>query len=94
MSLGTFSGFFYVDPQGTVTGSAFTMTLTDTNPKFFMAIRVDSVGDCSALAEWSLHWNLKNSTYIMFALNPVCPIGREADFVRLWTKAWLISKLL
>lgn len=82
ISIGTFSGFLYLDPQGTVTGSTFTMTLSDNNPKFFMAIRVDLVGNCSALADWSHKWNLGSSGDIMFALNPVYTTTNEANFMK------------
>jgi len=67
---GAFSGFFYVDPPGTANGSSFTMTVTSTQPRFFQAVRLDDVSNCSASAGWASHWGLPSYGDIIFALNP------------------------
>jgi len=67
---GVFSGFYYVDPPGSANGSIFTMTVTSSQPRFFQAIRVDDVGNCSYLASWASYYGLPSYGDIVFALNP------------------------
>jgi len=69
--LGVNSGFFYVDAAGSGNGSSFTMTVTSAQPRFFQAVRLDDVSNCSAIADWALHWGLPSYGDVVFALNPV-----------------------
>jgi len=67
---GSNSGFFNVDPAGSANGSSFTLTVTSTQPRFFQAIRLDSVANCAAVADWALRWRLPSFGDIVFSLNP------------------------
>lgn len=64
-----------MDPQGSQTGSNFTITVNDSNPHFFYSIRdLDYwINDCSSLESWASQVPLPDNTDVLFALNPVIP---------------------
>lgn len=69
---GFFSGYFYVDVEGTWNGSVFTITVSDLEPRFFYfsTYRAETKS-CSDFAGWSSFFRLPANQDVLFALNPV-----------------------
>jgi len=69
--IGIYSGFFYVDPQGTANESSFTITVSDSEPHFFYMIKEAYLTHCSTLGVWSTYFKYDPEWDVIFALNPV-----------------------
>ena len=68
---GIFSGFFFVNMKGSWNGTTFTITVNDTNPRFFYMIKSYAPSNCSSLGTWSTDMDLPDNGDVLFALNPV-----------------------
>jgi len=67
---GVFSGYFYIDPQGSANESFFSMPVVDSKPHFLYMVTPQYIYPCSTLAIWSTYWGYDSNSDIIFALNP------------------------
>lgn len=73
---GIFSGYFYIDLDGTWNGTVFTMNVTDAQPHFFYfdTYRLENPGTyCHNISTWASYFHIPPGQDVLFTLNPVAP---------------------
>ena len=74
LKIGIFSGYFYVDVDGTWNGSTFTMKVMDLMPHFFYfdTFKLENAGTtCSTIGGWASTFGIPNGQDFLFSLNLV-----------------------